>query len=208
MNSYLVMRSDFVAGRPRTITDERILAAVAEAVGRVGPAKLTLADVARAAGVSTGALVQRYGSKRNLLLAFSSRSGAFVERMRAAYDSAPDPVEGLLRAVTFGTDTVAGPEEFANHLAFLHLELADPEFRAPLARHATEVRAELERYLADAAGRGLLDAEVRPLAAAVDAIRNGTRLTWAMHRDGSLAEALRRDVLTLLTPYLRKGQPT
>ena len=189
--------------RPRTISDERVMAALAEVVGRLGPARLTLADVAQAAGVSTGMLVQRYGSKRALLLAFSSQTGAFEATMRQRYEAAPDPVEGLMRAVA---ERDRDPQEFANHLAYLHLELADPEFRERLATHARGVRAELEHYLAEAVAAGLLDVpDIPALAAAVDSIRNGTQLTWAMHRRGTLADALRRDLTTLLTPY-RKEQ--
>jgi len=196
-----------VAGRPRTISDERILAAVAGAVGRVGPGKLTLADVARLAGVSTGMLVARYGSKRGLLLAFSGRSGGFVTRMRTAYDGAPDPVEGLIRAVV--PDESLSPDEFANHLAFLHLELADEEFRTLLGEHAAGVRAELTRYLTAAVAHGLLHTDDIPaLAAVVDAVRNGSQLTWAMRPTGSLADALRRDLEALLAPYrLDRTQP-
>lgn len=194
-----------MAGRPRTISEERIMQAVAEAIGRFGPARLTLAGVATAAGVSTGLLVQRYGSKRGLLLAFSGRTGAFAAEMRAVYDSALDPVEGLIRAVA--RESAMEPEEFANHLAFLHLELADPEFRALLARHAASVRAELEHYLREAADRRLLDVpDIPALAAAVDAVRNGSQLTWAMHRTGTLAATIRRDLETLLTPYLTEGK--
>lgn len=190
--------------RPRTITDERIMAAVATAIGEVGPTRLTLADVARAAGVSTGALVQRYGSKRGLLLAFSGRPGGFVEAMRTAYASAPDPVEGLIRAASCGAEAVSSAAEFANHLAYLHLELADEEFRALLAAHAIGVRQELERYVAEAAHTGLLAVDDIPaLASLVDSVRNGTQLTWAMVRHGSLVDALRRDLEALLRPYRR-----
>jgi AcrR family transcriptional regulator len=193
-----------MAGRPRTITDERILRAVAETVGRVGPTRLTLADVARAAGVSTGLLVQRYGSKRGLLLAFSGHPGGYVEQMRSAYEDAPDPVEGLIRATAPGGEP--GPAEFANHLAYLHLELADDEFRALLREHARGVRAELTRYLTEAVAAGQLRVDDVPaLASAVDAVRNGTRINWAMERAGTLAEALRRDLETLLNPYRADG---
>jgi AcrR family transcriptional regulator len=187
--------------RPRTITDERVMVALAEVVGRLGPARLTLADVAQAAGVSTGMLVRRYGSKRDLLLAFSTQAGAFAATMRQRYEAAPDPLAGLFKAIT-ATGPESTPEEFANHLAFLHLELADPEFRERLAAHAKGVRAELEHYLAEAVAAGLLDVpDIPALAAAVDSIRNGTQLTWAMHRQGTLAEALRKDLMTLLDPY-------
>lgn len=194
-----------MAGRPRTISDERILGAVAEAVGRIGPTRLTLADVARSAGVSTGLLVQRYGSKRGLLLAFSGHTGGYVERMRAAYDSAPDPIEGLIRALTPAAELK--PEAFANHLAYLHLELADEEFRTLLREHGRSVRAELTRYLTAATAAGLLRVDDIPaLAALVDSIRNGTQITWAMHRPGTLADALRRDLETLLKPYRPDGE--
>ncbi|GAA3512247.1 AcrR family transcriptional regulator [Streptosporangium album] len=113
----------------------------------MGSSLLTPADVAAAAGVSTGALVQRYGSKRGLLL------------------------------------------------AFLHLELADDEFRALLGDHIRGVRAELLGYLEAAVAGGHLvsTADLAALASAADSIRNGTQLTWAMTRSGSLADALRRD---------------
>lgn len=195
-----------MAGRPRTIREEDIMAAVAAAVGSTGPVRLTLADVARAAGVSTGALVQRYGSKRGLLLGFvrwGLTEEAFVGPMRAAFATAPDPVEGLIRAVVRSAGHETGPEEFANNLAFLHLELADDEFRALLGDHIRGVRAELRGYLEAAVASGHLAGAADPgaLAAAADSIRNGTQLTWAMTRSGSLAEALRRDLRTLLDPY-------
>ncbi|MEV7006798.1 TetR/AcrR family transcriptional regulator [Streptosporangium sp. NPDC051022] len=195
-----------MAGRPRTIDERDIMAAVAAAIGKAGPVRLTLADVARAAGVSTGALVQRYGSKRGLLLGFvrwETAGEAFVRPMRAAFEAAPDPVEGLIRAVVRAAGHEMDPQEFANNLAFLHLELADDEFRALLGDHVRAVRAELLGYLGAAvAGGHLVDtADLGALADAADSIRNGTQLTWAATRSGSLADALRRDLRTLLDPY-------
>src|SRR5215217_487509 len=176
-------RGSAVAGRPRTISDERILAAVATAVGEVGPGRLTLAHVARAAGVSTGAVAQRFGSKRNLLLRFA-RTGSTVPLMRAAYEAAVsaggDAVDGLVRAVLASAGPELSPEAFANHLALLHLDLADPEFREALAGHAGAVRRELMTYLDAAAAQGrLVGADVPALADTVGALRDGTLIAWA-----------------------------
>src|SRR5438874_2348746 len=55
--------------RRRATTDEAILMATHSAVTRLGPTRLTLADVAREAGISPATIVQRFGSKRGLLLA-------------------------------------------------------------------------------------------------------------------------------------------
>ncbi|APU13276.1 TetR/AcrR family transcriptional regulator [Actinoalloteichus sp. GBA129-24] len=203
-----------MAGRPRTVSEERIMAAVASAVGRVGPVRLTLAEVARDAEVSTGVLVQRYGSKRGLLLAFIG-SGlaqrAFHVPMRAAFAEAPDdPVEGVIRAVAATVGPDRSPDEFANHLAFLHLELADEEFRTLLGDYARAVQAELARLLRTAVAAGAIseDIDVDALAAALDSVRNGTQITWAMTRTGRLADAVRRDLTMLLDPYRRRAEET
>lgn len=50
--------------RPRRIDDAALLDAAGRVVSRLGPAKFTLADVAREAGLSPAALVQRFGSTR------------------------------------------------------------------------------------------------------------------------------------------------
>jgi len=190
-----------VAGRPRTIDDDRIFAAVATAVGKVGPARLTLADVAREAHASTGAIAQRFGNKRNLLLSFLRASDILLV-MRAAYVSAPDPVTGLVRAVVASAGPDRSPEEFANHLAFLHLDLTDSEFRAVLAEQDAAIWNEMVGYLQSGVAQELLVVDdVDALASAINSLRSGTQITWAIGRRGSLADALRRDLNALLAPY-------
>ena len=61
--------------RPRATSDEDLLAATHRVVSRLGP-NLTLADVAKEAGVSPATLMQRFGSKRGLLLAFAAAGAA------------------------------------------------------------------------------------------------------------------------------------
>src|ERR1700747_596828 len=54
--------------RPRETSDEQILAATGRVMQRRSPAQLTLADIAREAGVAPATLIQRFGTKRGLLL--------------------------------------------------------------------------------------------------------------------------------------------
>ncbi len=54
--------------RPRETSDEEILDATARVMQRLGPTQLTLADVAKEAGVVPATLIQRFGTKRGLLL--------------------------------------------------------------------------------------------------------------------------------------------
>jgi len=201
------MRTVPALGRPRSISDARVFEAVAAVVGRDGPGGVTFAAVAREAGVSTGALTARHGTKRALLYAFvrdATGPDGFTARMRAAYEAAGDRVDGIVAAIVAAAGAERSPAEFANHLAFLHLELADPEFRAVLAEHDAAVRAELRAQVADAVAAGeLRDADPDALASALDALLSGTQIAWAMQREGTLADALRHDVGTLLAAYRR-----
>ena len=72
--------------RPRQASDEAILAAAFRAIARLGPAKLTLADVAAEAGLSAAALVQRFGSKRALLLATAADAAGGSDYIFPALD--------------------------------------------------------------------------------------------------------------------------
>ena len=55
--------------------------AVQRSMSRLGPGDLTLADIAAEAGVTAGLLVQRFGSKRELLLALSERFSSGTAEM-------------------------------------------------------------------------------------------------------------------------------
>jgi len=56
-------------GRKKITPDGDVLAATLRVVARVGPGRLTLAAVAKEAGLAPATLLQRFGSKRGLLLA-------------------------------------------------------------------------------------------------------------------------------------------
>src|ERR671913_65715 len=115
--------------RPRQNTDIEILQAAFRAIARLGPAKLTLADVAREANVTAASLVQRFGSKRALLLAaFNDAAGGHVfifEGLRAKHRSPKAALYGLAECMSVMGET---PEQVAHWLAFQQIELADAEF--------------------------------------------------------------------------------
>jgi AcrR family transcriptional regulator len=194
-----------MAGRPRTVADEEILAATARAISRVGPARLTLGDVAGEAGLAPATLMQRFGSKRNLLLAFAATASAGVEeafaRSRAAH---PSPLAALLADPLDAAGVMTSAGALAHHLAFLQLELADPEFHAHALAHARAVRAQTRRLLDDAVAAGeLVPCDTARLADAVQVAYNGALITWAVFRRGRLGPALRRHVAFVLAPYRR-----
>jgi AcrR family transcriptional regulator len=192
-----------MAGRPRTTSDEQILAATARAISDVGPGELTLADVAREAGIAPATIVQRFGSKRALLLAFTVRAAVGVEEgfaaARGAHASPLRALVGHLIAMAGGMRT---PDELSRHLAFLQLELGDPEFHQHTRRHADTTRTQVRRLLEAAVDAGeLKPCETRRLADALYVTYNGALITWAILRRGSLTRHLRREIEFVLEPH-------
>ena len=194
--------------RPRTRSDEELLAAAARVVGRVGPTRLTLADVAREAGLSAPTLIQRFGSKRGLLLAVS---GAGADAVRTTFAAAradePAPLDALLLALGRMASTLGGADEIANHVAFLALDLADAELRRPAVRHARTVRAEVHALLESAARSGELAADgLEELAAGVQVVYNGALVTWALEPRGDVEDWVRGQVARAIAPFRGRGR--
>jgi AcrR family transcriptional regulator len=163
--------------RPRTRTDAEVLSAALRAVSAHGVARLTLADVAREAGLAPSTLAERFGSKRALLLAAARHAAAEVEL-------APGDVVDALVALAAGVDD---RRAFAHQLALLELDVADPEFRAAAAEHTASVLAQLTARVGDAG-----------LARALYVAYNGALVLWALSGEGSLEPALRADLAAVL----------
>jgi AcrR family transcriptional regulator len=187
--------------RPRSASDAEIIAALHRVISRVGLARVTLADVAAEVGLTAGALVQRFGSKRGLLLALS-RGGADAvrEQVAGARRDNPSPLGALFGYATSASQMVRTPEEFANHLAFFQLDLTDPEFHTPALEFFLAERTELRALLDDAMAAGELRSgtETERLARAVQEAVNGARVVWAVVRDGTPEERTREALEMLL----------
>lgn len=194
--------------RAKVVPDEEVLASTAELLGARGPAGLTLAEVGRATGLAAATLVQRFGSKRGLLLAFAEWAAAGAAApFRAARAAGGPPVEALLRALQEMAGAVAAPERMANHLGVLQLDLADAEMAAQAAAHARAVRREIAALLREAVAEGeLRAADVERLAGTVQAVYNGALLLWAVDPEGSAGDRLRAEVEAVLSPW-RAGEP-
>ncbi len=195
--------------RPRTIADEDILMALHAVVGRIGPTRMTLADVAAEVGLSPATLVQRFGSKRGLLLAFA-RAGAegadlCFTGVRAAHAS---PLDALLAAATLMTQSMGSPAELANGLAFLQMDISDREFRAYALESFQKTQRGYRALLEDAVTAGeLMPCDTAKLAHAVSAVSGGSLIAWAVWQKGTAERWVRRDLETLLEPYRRPQRP-
>ncbi len=189
--------------RPRSATDSQIIAATVAAIGKHGPAKLTLAHIADEIGLSPAALVQRFGSKAGLMAAVASDAAHHAD---AAFDQAQarteSPVEAVVEAMVAFAGDLHDRTELANHLAMLQLDLTDPELRRHTVAQARVVRTRIRRLLEEATATGELRAtDLDELTQTIHAAYTGAALTWAIDGSGDLADWIRRRVSAVLDPH-------
>lgn len=196
--------------RRRKAEDTDVFAAMVRVMMRVGPAELTLGAIAAEAGVTAGALVQRFGSKRELLHAHARYAAATGDIGFGAPRTAraSSPLRDLREVTEVYAQLAESPRAALRNLAYLHNDLADPVLRRHLLRLKRTARAGYERLLADAVASGELraDTDVRALARMIEVTLDGSFLAWTIYREGPAMKRVREDVDATLRPYLTHGR--
>jgi AcrR family transcriptional regulator len=193
-----------MAGRPRTASDDAILDAAQRAIDRHGPASFTLAHITAEIGLAPATLVQRFGSKRGLILALKARLPRLTVEAFVPDAGASDspPTECLQAALRRLTGSVASAADLANRIAFLQLDLTDPEVREVTIAHQIELRRQIRQVLVAATAHGeLVRHDHTRLAQAIATAWFGSMTTWSLAGEGEFVTWLQRDIETVLAPY-------
>jgi AcrR family transcriptional regulator len=191
--------------RPRKVTDDDVFVAAQRVMSRLGPAELTLAHIAGEAGLTAGALVQRFGSKRDLMLRLMERfSGGTAEIFAELRRGHRSPLAVLRAYAECMADMASSPEALLRNFAYYQMDLTDPEFRRHLAASAAATRVELQRLIKAAITGGELvpETNARQLARTIEAVVGGSMLSWATHQHGPAAKWMRDDLNAVLKPYI------
>jgi len=190
--------------RPRKASDDEVFGAAMRVMSRVGPADLTLGAIAKEAGLTAGALVQRFGSKQQLLRAMSSQfagsAGEVFAQLRRAH---PSPLAALRDYARCHAHLAESPDALARNLAYLQIDLTDPVLYQGLLSYAKGTRAQLVVLVRAAMAAGELTRQVRPsrLARLIEVTVNGSMMTWAIYRQGTAARWMLADLDAVLAPY-------
>jgi AcrR family transcriptional regulator len=191
--------------RRRKAEDADVFAALVRVMQRRGPSELTLREIAAEAGVTAGALVQRFGSKRAMLLAHAryvaatGDVGVAIPQMRT-----PPRLQALRSVTAVYAQLASSPRAALRNLAYLHNDLADPILHRHLLRMSRAARLHYETLVADAVAAGELraDTNVQALARSIEVTLRGSFLSWTLYREGSAADWLGDDLEATLRPYL------
>lgn len=189
-----------MAGRPRTVSNDAILDATTRVLHRLGPARLTLADVGVEVGLAPATLLQRFGSRRGLLLAHAERAagqvGPLLQAARATHAS---PLTALIEALAGVAADVETPEQLANSISLLLIDLTDPDFYRHAQAFTATMLQEIQALLDTAVEAGeLAPRDTARLARAVQTTFNGVLILWAIDRQGALVARVRDELRFLL----------
>lgn len=182
-----------------------MLDAAEQLMREVGPVQFTVDEVARRVGVSGPALLQRFGSRRALLLAVNERD---VRRTHARVMHAPSAGESPLRAIWTMLESAVSsaaptPDVLANAYAFLHVDLADANRRAMIMTQVRSIRAGLRELVGAAIAAGELErVSTDTLADLLESVYNGALVGWVVDRDGAAWPYVRTRLDALVAPYL------
>lgn len=209
----LTSATSHMSPRPRTVQDGAILDAALKVLCEIGPERITLADVGSEAGLSAATLVQRFGSKRELMLALLNHmTEAINERFAKAMSDHDSPLDSLFAAAVDRSGPADAPVSLANRLAFYLLDLDDPEFHALAAENGRRAVAGYRKILDDATEAGELIGgyvDTAQLAETIYAMTMGSLITWTVTRRGTLRSQIHRDLDTVLRPFRRnQRRPT
>lgn len=169
--------------------------------------RTSVAEIARAAGYTTGAIYSNFPRKEDLALAVLERNAAADwERLDIELAKSTDLTDRLVAVITWRRRILAINEP----IGILHLELylyalQDAELRAALVAsqrdQQTRVGLILEQVAADAGATLTVDAEV--LAAALLATADGTAIVNSLDPSSNQAEAFAWTLATLVANSMR-----
>jgi len=193
-----------VSPRPRTVDDDKVFEACHRVMQRTGPAKFTLALVAKESGLSPATLVQRFGSKQKLLHALARRGSGLGSHIVAQFRSQHDsPLRVAREFLLCFAEMASTPKEMANHLAWLQMDLTDPVMH----RHFLELTQENQGIVAELLDEAVAAGELVPndtqaLARVLNALVTGGLFAWATFRHGTARAWLEQDLELVLGAYL------
>lgn len=177
--------------RTRTISDEAVLDAALHIVRRSGPEALSFAALAGSVGLAGSTIVQRFGSKANLLQAALLRAwdhldAATAAAVMAARHGAAGVVD-MLVALSGEYET----HDYADQLLVLREDLRDPVLRARGETWIRSLAGAVEERLSGAPG------DTEGLGELVVTHWQGTLTVWSFTRPASIHVTVRNALTTL-----------
>lgn len=167
--------------RRKILTDDEVLDAALPVIFRKGPADFTLSDVAAVVGLAPATLVQRFGSRRDLIVSAVARDNIKFFR---ALDGAPRDrsAEAVIDLFWGMTPGYSDDDVLASHLLWLRQDISDPALTALARERFAALRTAVAERLPP------LPIPAETAARLIEAQWQGALGQWGLHRRGPLPD--------------------
>lgn len=148
--------------------------------------------------------MQRFGSKRDLMVALTAGVADATPQMFAQLRAGRRSPLAVIRA--YG-DCIAqmgdAPGGMAHHLAYLQMDLSDPDLHRHVRNQARASRVELVKLVREAIAKGELQQTVDAdaLGRVIEVTVSGSLMSWAFYQEGPAVKWVRKDLEMALKPY-------
>lgn len=194
-------RGSYSVGRERR---ERILEVASERFAAAGYSRTSLAEIARAVGLTTPGLTHHFPTKQHLLLAIVERRFDLAERIAAASGGEPDGSRTLRLLLGLSEMFAANPGAIELFI-LVSSEAADPAnpAHALFVERYERVVGEIAAMFESEAEAGALrtDVDYRAIARECIAVTDGLQLQWVVTGG-------RIDLVALSRAHLERLLPT
>jgi AcrR family transcriptional regulator len=190
--------------RPKKIADDDVLAAAGEIVGRGGPDALTFASLGSRTKLSPATLVQRFGTREQMMRATLMRLWDGVDASTADADARyPVDPEGAIALLVHLSAGYGGPggndDDIAQGLLLLREDFRDPKLRARGVAWSEAIDTALGRRLSP-------DPAAQPTLGRLMASQwQGALIWWGFSRSGALRHHIRRELREWCAIVLRRN---
>ena len=193
--------------RPRSISDQTIIAEAYDLLMEHGPSSLTFESLGARVGLVPGALVRRFKNKQRLLLEIDryafERSDA---KVKEAMEKTASPIDAILAQFITEKAFASSIENFANGEEFLLMDFRDKNLYSNYQVSFKNRHEQVAELLQEAQANGELGGieDMDELARHLEMIMHGAGHVWAMTQEGPIEDYISHHVQFALQPYRKK----
>jgi AcrR family transcriptional regulator len=190
--------------RPRSISNEAILAETYELLMEIGPSRFTFERLGERVGLVPAALSRRFKSKKQLLLEVDRYA---LERISKetykAIRETKSPIEAIITQFVTEMKYATTVERFTNGQEFLLQDLRDKDLYDSYQISSERRHLHVVQLLVRAQEDGLLQGidNFNELARLLEMIARGAGHVWATTQQDTVEECIRRYIMLALKPY-------
>lgn len=184
-------------GRKKSVDDQSVLEKAMLVISRVGPDRFTLTDIGKATGLAPATLMQRFGSKQQLLILAAKHANEKLkqdlEQLKKSHLPWDQELIQFLSAVPEG---FRSRQEIASSLGVLKLDMVDPELHAIARRLFDSLREHIYKVLKNGQSSNQIHdtLDLKEITWELDALRHGLVIQWTLSGAGSLQKWLEKGI--------------